>query len=136
MTADNVEYLPARRVSDGKFVLKPVRVDGCGFARLQDTHADQRCGVIQTDCQKAARVRVIEDDGQVAGRAAFCGRADTQRNSFRRRAGELGQGCVEVHCFMGLYSRDDKTPLHALFRLRSTQAWKLILFGMKIRIFE
>lgn len=70
MTADNVEYLPARRVSDGKFVLKPVRVDGCGFARLQDTHADQRCGVIQTDCQKAARVRVIEDDGQVAGRAS------------------------------------------------------------------
>ena len=93
-----------------KFVLKPVGVDGRGFAGLQNAHADRRGGVVQTDRQKAPLV--IEDDGQIAGRArvtlladglienpgmslpqgAFRRRANAQRDSFRGGSGEVGEG--------------------------------------------
>ena len=51
----------------GEFVFEPVRVDGGGVTGLQDAHADRGCGVVQTDGEKAALV--VEDDGQVTGRA-------------------------------------------------------------------
>ena len=116
--ASGVRFLQRRAHAHGadKFGAKPVRVDGDGLAGLQDAHTDRRRGIIQTDRQEAALV--VKDDSQVAGRAAvtllgdgliedpgmslpqgaLCGRADPQRNSFRRGNGELGEGWGEVHC--------------------------------------
>ena len=92
---------------DDKFVLKPICVNGGGFARLQDAYADRRRGVIQTNGEKAALV--IEDNGKVAGRTCMTlpgdglieyprmplsqstlrSRSDSQRDPFCRRAGKM-----------------------------------------------